>query len=138
MFAEPRTRFFLLAWVVPLSLFALLSAAKQIGLHWLLSFVPFFFIAAALALSAAQLRKSVAYLFTFSAIHVAAIVGVSLLPMELWKNTRLYDGIVFHVKTAELLQRLEPYAGRYRFSADGFSPAVTAPMTSSAHCSFRR
>jgi hypothetical protein len=128
--AEPRTRFFMVAWVAPLAVFALLSAVKQIGLHWLLSFVPFFFITAALLLSAAQLKKSVVYLVAFSAIHVAAIVGASLLPLEIWKSSRLYDGIVFHVKTAELLQRLEPYAGKYEFSADGFSPAVTASYAS--------
>ncbi len=128
--AEPRLRFFMFAWAVPLAFFGLLSLAKQIGLHWLLSFVPLFFVAAALALNVAQLRKSVVYLAAFSAIHVAAIVGVSLAPMELWKGSRLYDGIVFHVKTAELLQRLAPYAGKYEFSADGFSPAVTASYAS--------
>lgn len=130
MLAEPRARFFMFAWVVPLALFALLSLVKQIGLHWLLSFVPLFFIAAAQLLSAAQLRKSVVYLAAFSAMHVAAIVAASLLPMEMWKSSRHYDGIVFHVKTAELLQRLEPYAGKYEFSADGFSPAVTASYAS--------
>jgi hypothetical protein len=124
--AEPRARFFMLAWTVPIAVFALLSPVKQIGLHWLLSFVPFFFIAAALVLSAAQLKRSAVYLFAFSLIHVAAIVGTSLLPMELWKGSRLYDGIVFHVKLGELLQRLEPYAGTYEFAADGYSPAVTA------------
>jgi len=128
--AEPRARFFMFAWVAPLAVFALLSLVKQIGLHWLLSFVPFFFVAAALLLSAAQLKKSVVYLAAFSAIHVAAIVTFSLLPMEMWKSSRLYDGIVFHVKTAELLQRLEPYAAEYEFSADGFSPAVTASYAS--------
>jgi len=128
--AEPRARFFMFAWVVPLAVFALLAPVKQIGLHWLLSFVPYFFMAAALVLSAAQLKKSVVYLFAFSAIHAAAIVGASLLPIETWKSSRLYDGIVFHVKTAELLQRLEPYAGKYEFSADGFSPAVTASYAS--------
>jgi 4-amino-4-deoxy-L-arabinose transferase-like glycosyltransferase len=130
MLAEPRARLFMLAWVAPLAVFALLAPVKQIGLHWLLSFVPFFFISAALGLSAAQLKKSVVYLFAFSVIHVAAIVGTSLLPMELWKSSRLYDGIVFHVKTAELLQQLAPYAGTYEFSADGFSPAVTASYAS--------
>jgi 4-amino-4-deoxy-L-arabinose transferase-like glycosyltransferase len=128
--AQPRARFFMFAWVAPLAVFALLSPVKQIGLHWLLSFVPFFFITAALVLSAAQLKQSVVYLAAFSAIHVAAIVTFSLLPMEVWKSSRLYDGIVFHVKTAELLQRLEPYAGKYEFSADGFSPAVTASYAS--------
>jgi len=129
-FAEPGARFFVLAWVAPLAVFALLAPVKQIGLHWLLSFVPFFFIAAALMLSAAQLKKSVVYLVAFSAIHVAAIAGASRLPIETWRGSRLYDGIVFHVKTAELLQRLEPYADKYEFSADGFSPAVTASYAS--------
>ncbi len=128
--AEPRARFFMLAWAVPFAVFGLLALVKQIGLHWLLSFVPFFFVVAALTLSAAQLRKSVVYLGIFSAIHVAAIVGASLLPIEVWKSSRLYDGIVFHVKTAELLRQLEPYAGKYEFSADGFSPAVTASYAS--------
>jgi len=128
--ADPRTRFFMLAWIAPLVVFALLSPVKQIGLHWLLSFVPFFFIAAALVLSAGQLKKSVFFLSAVSAIHLAAIVGASLLPIETWKGSRIYDGIVFHVKTAELLQRLEPYAGNYEFSADGFSPAVTASYAS--------
>jgi hypothetical protein len=128
--AEPRARFFMFIWVVPLALFALLSLVKQIGLHWLLSFVPFFVVAAALVLSAAQLKKSVVYLFALSAIHVAGIVTVSLLPVETWKNSRLYDGIVFHAKTAELLRQLEPYAGSYEFAADGFSPAATASYAS--------
>lgn len=128
--AEPRARFFMVAWFVPLAAFALLSLAKQIGLHWLLSFVPFFMIAAALLLSAAQLQKSLIYLAALSAIHAAFIVAFSLLPMDLWKNSRLYDGIVYHVKTAELLERLQPYAAEYEFSADGFSPAVTASYAS--------
>ena len=128
--AEPGASFFTLAWAAPLALFALLSLVKQIGLHWLLSFAPFFFMSAALLLSTAQLKKSVVYLFALSAIHAVAIVGASLLPVEVWKGTRFYDGIVFHVKTAELLQRLEPYAGEYEFSADGFSPAVTASYAS--------
>ena len=128
--AEPRARFLMLAWAAPLAVFALLAPVKQIGLHWLLSFVPFFFMAAALLLTAVQLRKSLAYLLVFSAIHAAGIVGSSLLPIELWKASRLYDGIVFHVKIAELLQQLEPFAGKYEFSADGFSPAVTASYAS--------
>ena len=124
--AEPHTRFFMLAWAAPLVVFAALSPVKQIGLHWLLSFVPFFFICAALLLSTAQLKKSAVYLGALSLVHVTAIMVTSLQPVEVWKNSRLYDGIVFHVKLGELLRLLEPYAGQYEFSADGYSPAVTA------------
>ncbi len=130
LLSEPRTWFFTLAWTVPLAVFGVLSVVKKIGLHWLLSFVPFFFIAAALLLSAAQLRKSMRYLLVFSALHVAAIVGVSQLPIETWKGSRYYEGIVFHAKITDLLQRLEPYAGKYEFAADGFSPAETASYAS--------
>ncbi len=128
--AEQRTRFFFLSWAVPLVIFALLSLGKEIGLHWLLSYVPMFFVSTALLLNAAQLRKSVVYLAAFSAVHVAAIVTTSFLPMELWKSSKLYDGIVFHVKIKELLARLEPFAGKYEFAADGFSPAETASYIS--------
>ena len=127
---EPGTRLFMFAWAVPLAVFAVLAPVKQIGLHWLLSFVPFFFIAAALLFTAEQLRKSIVYLLAFSTVHVAGIVAVSLLPIETWKGSRFYEGIVFHVKIAELLQRLEPYSGKYEFAADGFSPAETASYAS--------
>ena len=127
---EPDLRVFMFAWAVPLAVFAALSPVKQIGLHWLLSFVPFFFIAMALLLSAEQLRRSAIYLFALSTIHMTAIGIGSLLPIETWKSSKLYDGIVFHVKTAELLQRLEAYAEKYQFAADGYSPAVTASYAS--------
>jgi len=75
-----------------------LSAVKQIGLHWMLGFVPFFFIAAGWMLSREQLRRSVLYLGALSALHVAVIAVVATLPLETWKNSRLYDGIVYHVR----------------------------------------
>jgi len=123
---EPGTRFFFVACAVPFGFFAALSAVKVIGLHWMLAFVPFFFIAAGRLLSAAQLRGSVVYLAAFSALHAAAILGVSTLPLETWKASRFYDGIVYHVRIQDILKQLKPYEGEYEFAADGYSPAVAA------------
>lgn len=124
--ADPTTRLFALAWAVPFAVFAAMSLVKLIGLHWALSFVPFFFVAAAFLLTREQLRRSVIYLGAFSVLHVAAILGAATLPLEAWKGSRLYDGIVYHFRIQEVLRRLQPYEGEFEFSADGYSPAAVA------------
>lgn len=124
--AQPATRFFFVAFAFPFCFFALLSAVKQIGLHWVFSFVPFFFVAAGWMLSREQLRRSVLYLGVLSAVHAVAIVTASQLPLETWKASRFYDGVVFHVRIHDVLRELEPYAKEFEFAADGYSPAVTA------------
>jgi hypothetical protein len=123
---DPAVRFFAVMFAFPFGFFAALSSVKQIGLHWTLGFVPFFFVAAGWLLSREQLRRSVFYLGAFSALHVAAIAVVSTLPLETWKKSRVYDGIVYHVRIKEILRELKPYEGQFEFAADGYSPAVTA------------
>jgi dolichyl-phosphate-mannose-protein mannosyltransferase len=123
---DPAVRFVVAVVAFPFGFFAVLSLVKQIGLHWLLGFVPFFFILAGWMLSREQLRRSVVYLGAFSALHVVAIAVVTALPLETWKGMRVYDGIVYHVRIADVLKELKPYEGRFEFAADGYSPAVTA------------
>ena len=123
---DASSRFFVIACALPFGLFAALSAVKLIGLHWLLSFVPFFFIAAALVLSREQLRGSVVFLGLFSLVHVAVIVAAGALPLEYWKGVRQYDGIVFHFRIVDVLREIERYRGEFELAADGYSPAVTA------------
>ncbi|HUL91041.1 MAG TPA: glycosyltransferase family 39 protein [Burkholderiales bacterium] len=124
--ADPATRFFAFMFAFPFGFFAVLSLVKQIGLHWMLGFVPFFFVLAGWILSREQLRRSVVYLGAFSALHVAAIAVAAALPLETWKNARVYDGIVYHVRINDVLRELEPYEGQFALAADGYSPAVTA------------
>lgn len=123
---DPAARFFAFMFAFPFGFFAVLSLVKQIGLHWLLGFVPFFFVLAGWVLSREQLRRSVIYLGAISALHVAAIVVAAALPLETWKNSRVYDGIVYHVRIRDILQELKPYEGRFALAADGYSPAATA------------
>jgi dolichyl-phosphate-mannose-protein mannosyltransferase len=123
---DPGTRFFAWMFAFPFGFFAALSLVKQIGLHWMLGFVPFFFVLAGWMLSREQLRRSVVYLGSFSALHVAAIAVVAALPLETWKNTRIYDGVVYHVRIADILRELKPYEGQFELAADGYSPAATA------------
>jgi hypothetical protein len=124
--AERDFRFFAVLFALPFALFAVLSSVKTIGLHWLLSFVPFFFLCAGLALTEAQLRRSVIYLAAFSGLHLVAIAVAAALPLETWKGTRFYDGIVYQVRIDKILARLKPNEKQYHFAADGYSPAVVA------------
>ena len=118
----------LLAWV-PFGLFALLSLVKQVGLHWLLAFVPFALIWTGLRLQLATLRRLGVFFLGFAALHVALILLVSLFPLERWQTTRLYDGIVLSFEHQALARELAPYRdgslGPWTLAMDGYSNAVT-------------
>ena len=86
-------RFVFVCAAFPLAAFAALSLVKQIGLHWVLSFVPVMLVFFGIMLSRAQLLRSVIFLGCFSLLHVTAVLVIANLPLETWKNTRIYDGL---------------------------------------------
>lgn len=109
----------------PLLLFAALSPVRQVGLHWLLSFVPFFFAASALLLDRSQLKRTAVFAGLFSLLHVVAIAAAAMMPIERWQGSRFYDGIVFHFRIHDVLEELRQYEKEYEIAADGYSAAVT-------------
>ncbi len=111
--------------VVPFALFALLSLARPVGLHWIVSFVPLPAVVAAIFLPPAQLARLVRWSAAFAALHVLALLVICALPLSTWKNTRLYDGIVLTVRTDQLLAQLPPDSAEYLLASDGYSPAAT-------------
>jgi 4-amino-4-deoxy-L-arabinose transferase-like glycosyltransferase len=115
-------------WVcalVPLAVFALLSPIKNIGLHWLLSFVPALFMAASHLLDARQLARNVVYVGALSLALLLTVVAIATQPIERWRDLKIYDGLIQTFKTDELFAALKPYEGRYLMMAAGYSPAVT-------------
>ncbi|MBI4741628.1 MAG: glycosyltransferase family 39 protein [Betaproteobacteria bacterium] len=120
---EANSAFWLAA--LPFGLFAALSLVKSVGLHWLVSFVPFLAVLAAIALPLAALGRLVKGSAGFAGLHMASILIVSMLPMQAWDKTRLYDSIVLTVRADELLAKLQPYAATYTFAMDSYSSAAT-------------
>ena len=114
-----------LAWAVPLAVFALLSPVKRVGLHWLLSFLPAFVLTCALVLERAQLAASARFFAAFSLLHVAAAVVVAALPLETWRGWSQYGRLVPFAKTREVLAGVELLRDRYRLAADGYAAAAT-------------
>ncbi len=113
-----------LAWL-PFLLFALLAAVKQIGLHWLLSFVPFTLIWLTLRLKPSTLQKLGLFFAGFATLHIAAILVISRIPLEAWQKTRLYDGIVLSFEHRAIGRELETYRKDWVLAMDGYSNAVT-------------
>jgi hypothetical protein len=113
-----------LAWV-PFALFAVLSLVKQIGLHWLLSFVPFTLLWIALRLPPATLRRVGLFFAGFAALHIALIVIVSRVPLETWQKTKLYDGIVLTFEHDAMARELAPYRKDWVLAMEGYSNAAT-------------
>ena len=92
--------------LVPLLFFALLSAKKVIGLHWVLSFYPFGFAFLAFALPLHKLRACATGLALFAGLHVLVLAGLYTTSLETWRTTKLYPQIIRSYKTAEILQQV--------------------------------
>lgn len=121
---DPARRALLLAWLVPLAIFAALSPVKRIGLHWLLSFLPALALSVALALDARRLGLAVRFFGVLAALHVAAIAIAAALPLEAWKQTRLYPRLVFPGRVAELLAATAPELPGRVLAADSYAAAA--------------
>lgn len=121
----PQSRALAVISVVPLALFALLSLVKTVGMHWVLSFLPFVLMALVLAADGLRRRALARFFIGFALFHGVLVVATSLLPVETWKRARIYGGIVLTVKAPELLQALAPYERDFVFASDGYSNAVT-------------
>ncbi len=122
-----RNHFRLFAWtfLLPLTVFALLSVKKVIGLHWVLAFYPFLYVLLYLFLSREELLKTLKFMLWFCVAHLAAVVVIAFLPMETWKHNKLYDGIVFMFENDAIADKIRPYEEqRFILAADGYTPAA--------------
>ena len=120
---EANSAFWLAA--LPFGLFAVMSLFKSVGLHWLVSFIPFLIILAALALPLATLGRLVKGSAAFAGLHITLILLVAALPMQTWSKAQLYEGIVLTVRADELLAQLQPYATHTLLAMDSYSSAAT-------------
>jgi hypothetical protein len=114
----------LLAWL-PFALFALLSLVKQIGLHWLLGFVPFALAWLGLRLPLPTLRRLGVLFAGIAGLHIAAVLIASRVPLEAWQKTRLYDGIVQAFEHRAIGEALAPHRDGRILAMESYSSAAT-------------
>lgn len=121
---RPGERALLLAWLVPLALFAALSPVKRIGLHWLLSFVPALVLSVALALERRQLVASVRVFALLAVLHMIPIAVIAALPLDSWQSTRFHGRLVFPGRIAELLDAIAPDLPGKVLATDSYASAA--------------
>ncbi len=116
-----------LRWLalVPLAIFALLSLAKTIGLHWLASFVLPAIVWFMLSAGARARAVATVVAGLIAAAHWLLIGVLALVPTEAFRSSDSYQGIVMTVHGDELARALAPWRGRYAIASDGYSPAAT-------------
>jgi hypothetical protein len=88
-----------------------------------LSFVPFALLLAARMLKAAALPKLALFFLGVAVLHLAAILVLSRLPLETWRDARFYPGLVLTFAAPELAGRAG--AERGLLASDSYSNAVT-------------
>lgn len=93
-------------FLVPFALFLLLSAKKTIGLHWVLGYMPFVFLFVGLVSRPEELRKYFRWTVWFSVPHFIALAAIILTPASVWQGSKLYDDIVFHKHSKEIVAGL--------------------------------
>lgn len=123
-FAAPETRALVLLGFVPLALFVPLSLVRSVGLHWVLSFVPFVLILLVLCANPTQLQKAMRFFAGFAIVHVLIFATLAAIPVERWKDRSFYPGLVLTVKPQALLDQLDRYPD-HTWMMDGYSNAVT-------------
>ena len=116
--------------VTPLLLFALLSLVKTIGLHWVLSFLPFVFMLLVLRYNAATLARIAKFAIGFAALHIIALGVVSRLPLETWEKSKWYDSAVLAFEGERIAEQLKPYQKDYVFASDSYADAATQGFNS--------
>jgi 4-amino-4-deoxy-L-arabinose transferase-like glycosyltransferase len=121
---DPARRALLLAWLVPLAVFAVLSPVKRIGLHWLLSFLPALVLTVALAIEERRLALAAKFFAGFAVLHILAIAIAAAVPLDAWKDTRLYPRIVFPGRAEELLAKVAQDAQGRVLAADDYASAA--------------
>jgi len=121
---KPGERALLLAWLLPLLVFAALSPVKRIGLHWLLSFIPALVLSVALALDRRQLVASTRVLAILAVLHALPIAVIAALPLDTWQGTRVYSRLLFPGRPAELLDAAAPDLPGRVLAADSYSSAA--------------
>jgi len=103
---------FIWLWLLPMTLFALLSLNSEIGLHWVMAFYPFLFLALGFVLTADQLRRSNLFMGAFSGLHLILLFVALLLPLNTWKfNRTLHHDLVLGEHTDEVWQAIQPLVG---------------------------
>ncbi len=116
---------FLALFMVPVVLFVGLSFGKSVGLHWLLSFYPFLFIAVVMLLHFGQLRVCFYFMWGFSLLHVLAFAIIyAFMPNMLLDNEKRYQKVVLAMHAEELVNLINSKRDNFTVATPSYSESA--------------
>lgn len=119
-----RSRRWLVLWLVPLGLFALLSWRKTIGLHWVLAFYPMVFYWLGLRLPLHWIRPMAKWGMALSLVLMVGLMVLLAQPLERWQKTKFYDSLVMNFHASQIVDEMRRIAPGYTLMAHNYSPAA--------------
>ncbi len=123
--ANRRYRLHLFASVLlaPLALFALISLFAEIGLHWLLLFVPAAYPLYA-GISLPGLRRALGLMVGFALLHVAALLALTLPPVSVFAGTSWHRDAVVYLAPDALVRAMPDVAADFHATGSYSRSAV--------------
>jgi hypothetical protein len=107
--------------LIPLLFFLLLSARKEIGLHWPLAFIAFVYLWAGMCLNTAALRKTLKFILWFTGAHLIVIFTIVCMPMSIIQklpvSEKFYTKLVYFFKHKQIRDSLRRYDKDYVFTS---------------------
>ena len=116
-------------WLIalPLTLFLILVVKKLIGLHWIMSFYPFAFIAFASLITIAQWRITFYFMLFLSVLHLLLVAALLLFPITTFTSNKfVIQDYSFGMHPTKFLEQLKPYEKEYTFSMVSYGMASVA------------
>jgi 4-amino-4-deoxy-L-arabinose transferase-like glycosyltransferase len=121
-------------YAVPFGIFLVLSFFREIGLHWVLGFVPMYLVWVAWRLELAQLKICLKWTAIFGGLHALVVLLVAFVPASAWQATKLYDRAVFLKETPLVVQAIkQDMPAQSTLMAIGYSPAAMLAYHSGAY-----
>jgi hypothetical protein len=129
---NPLERLAVVSFLIPILIFGLSAFKFRQGLHWTLSFYPYFYIVLATVLPEADLKSTFRWTAVLTGAATTWVILVLGLPVETWKNHAFYPGLKMYLAAPRLSRVLESYQKDYILSADGYTEAALLEASSGA------
>jgi len=121
-------------FIIPFTLFLLLSFWVSIGLHWLLSFYPFVFIGMASVFSATALRRTFYFMLPYTLLHVLTLSVMLAIGPDLFRdNENTYKDLVYGFYSDKMVEALAPYRDEYILATDSYTESAVLAYRTGVH-----
>lgn len=109
--------------LIPFGLFLILALGSEIGLHWLISFVPLTLVLLGQVLTNGSILILKRYALFLTLPHILVISALIFLPTSIWANYGFYKGLSTLKNLNEISQVAKNYAANNNayLMADGYS-----------------